>query len=243
MAPRWKVKPRRRSPPFPGLAAKGRLNPFVMVLSDNDTKLSGPHHPGRLQHGSPVAQGPGRALGWKVIEVPDGHDLAVGVSRARTGHGPGEAPTPQASRFVCDRQAPSRAMESRPPMDSASGGHGFPLANGEKIVEFVNEIYGGQTPKEFARLGAGPADQDWEAQGRGEEGQGGRESLLGCRSGAQDRQGPVRPGAGRHQGRPGRLPGVLRLLAMCRVRPASALFQKSFPNRFDRSGRGRGQHG
>jgi transketolase len=26
---------------IPGLAAKGRLNPFVMVISDNDTKLSG----------------------------------------------------------------------------------------------------------------------------------------------------------------------------------------------------------
>ena len=26
---------------IPGLASKGRLNPFVMIISDNDTKLSG----------------------------------------------------------------------------------------------------------------------------------------------------------------------------------------------------------
>ena len=28
---------------IPGLAAKGKVNPFVMILSDNQTKLSG--HP------------------------------------------------------------------------------------------------------------------------------------------------------------------------------------------------------
>jgi len=31
------------------------------------------------------------------------------------------------------------------------------LANGEKIVEFVNEIYGGLTPPELDGLGQGPA--------------------------------------------------------------------------------------
>jgi transketolase len=46
-------------------------------------------------------------------------------------------------------------------MESSSGGHGFPLANGEKIVEFVNEIYGGQTPEEFANW-ARALRADWE---------------------------------------------------------------------------------
>jgi transketolase len=35
-------------------------------------------------------------------------------------------------------------------MENSAGGHGFPLANGEKIVEFVSEIYGGTVPDEFA---------------------------------------------------------------------------------------------
>ena len=38
---------------------------------------------------------------------------------------------------------------------------GFPLSNGEKIVEFVNEIYGGQTPEEFASW-AKSLREDWE---------------------------------------------------------------------------------
>src|SRR6185503_1579463 len=40
-------------------------------------------------------------------------------------------------------------------------GHGFPLPNAEKIVDFVNEIYGGQTPPEFADW-AKSLRADWE---------------------------------------------------------------------------------
>jgi transketolase len=45
--------------------------------------------------------------------------------------------------------------------ENPAGGHGFPLANGEKIVEFVNEIYGGQPPEEFANW-AKALRADWE---------------------------------------------------------------------------------
>ena len=44
---------------------------------------------------------------------------------------------------------------------SDSGGHGFPLANGEKIIEFVSEIFGGQPPEEFANW-AKALRADWE---------------------------------------------------------------------------------
>ena len=46
-------------------------------------------------------------------------------------------------------------------MESASGGHGFPLANGEKIIPFVDEIYGNQVPEEFANW-AKALRTDWE---------------------------------------------------------------------------------
>src|SRR5690606_22327276 len=48
-------------------------------------------------------------------------------------------------------------------MENAAGGHGFPLSNGEKIVEFVDEIWGGQTPDEFARWATALRD-DWAAK-------------------------------------------------------------------------------
>jgi transketolase len=50
---------------IPGLAAKDRLNPFVLVLSDNDTKLSG-----RITKDSYSMQRTFQAmgsLGWNVI--------------------------------------------------------------------------------------------------------------------------------------------------------------------------------
>ena len=58
---------------IPGLAAKGRLNPFVMAISDNDTKLSG-----RITKDSFSMQPTFEALddlGWDVRKVADGHDL------------------------------------------------------------------------------------------------------------------------------------------------------------------------
>src|SRR5947208_6221544 len=58
---------------IPGLASKDRVNPFVLVLSDNDTKLSG-----RITKDSFSMQRTFQAmgaLGWNVISVQNGHDL------------------------------------------------------------------------------------------------------------------------------------------------------------------------
>src|SRR5213596_3299397 len=58
---------------IPGLAAKDRVNPFVMLISDNDTKLSG-----RITKDSFSMQRTFQSLGslgWNVITVPDGHNL------------------------------------------------------------------------------------------------------------------------------------------------------------------------
>jgi transketolase len=58
---------------IPGLARKDRVNPFVLVISDNDTKLSG-----RITKDSFSMAGTFAAmgdLGWNVINVPHGHDL------------------------------------------------------------------------------------------------------------------------------------------------------------------------
>ena len=58
---------------IPGLASKGKLNPFVMFISDNDTKLSG-----RITKDSfsmnPTFTSIG-GLGWNVIHVANGNDL------------------------------------------------------------------------------------------------------------------------------------------------------------------------
>ena len=143
---------------IPGLAAKGRVNPFVVVLSDNDTKLSG-----RITKDS-FSMAPSMSalapLGWNVIPVANGNDLqavylaiekAVALAKANP------------LQPVCVVAKTVKGFGVKATMDSASGGHGFPLNNGEKIVEFVNEIWGGQTPAEFAAW-AGALRTDWEKQ-------------------------------------------------------------------------------
>ena len=68
---------------IPGLAAKGKLNPFVMIISDNDTKLSG-----RITADSfsmnPTFNSIG-GLGWNVLHVANGNEIGS-LSRARKSH-------------------------------------------------------------------------------------------------------------------------------------------------------------
>jgi len=141
---------------IPGLASRGRLNPFVLVLSDNDTKLSG-----RISKDAYSMQPSFAALeklGWRVFKVARGHNLrsvllavenAVATVRAN----------PQ--QPVCLWVKTIKGYGVKATEESASGGHGFPLSNGEKIVEFVQEIYGGKPPREFANW-ALSLRQEWE---------------------------------------------------------------------------------
>src|SRR3954464_6885778 len=141
---------------IPGVAAKDRVNPFVLVLSDNDTKLSG-----RIAKDSFRSRRSFSALcalGWNVISVPNGHDLQsvyLFVEKAI------EQARANPNVPVCLWVKTIKGYGVKATEENAAGGHGFPLSNGEKIVEFVNEIYGGQTPDEFANW-AKALRLDWE---------------------------------------------------------------------------------
>jgi transketolase len=131
---------------IPGLAAKGLVNPFLLVISDNDTKLSG-----RITQDSFSMQPSFAAmsvLGWNVIQVPDGNELSAVYLAVERGLQLARA-NPRSP--VCLWVKTIKGFGVKSTMESASGGHGFPLAGGEKIVEFVNEIYfGGEVPAELA---------------------------------------------------------------------------------------------
>ena len=130
---------------IPGLAAKGHVNPFVLILSDNDTKLSG-----RITHDSFSMQPSFEAiddLGWNVIEVGDGHDLQAvftaikkGIAEARANH----------NKPVCLWVKTIKGKGIAATEENSAGGHGFPLKNAEKIIDWVHEIYGSnEAPEEF----------------------------------------------------------------------------------------------
>ncbi len=142
---------------IPGLAAKGRVNPFVMVLSDNDTKLSG-----RITKDS-FSMTPSHEalddLGWRVTRVANGHDLqavyqAVEAAVAEAQGDP--------TRPVCLWVKTIKGYGIKSTEENSAGGHGFPLANGEKIVDWLAELYRGDTvPAELVAWGA-ELRGDWE---------------------------------------------------------------------------------
>ncbi len=141
---------------IPGLAAKGRVNPFVMVVSDNDTKLSG-----RITKDSFSMQPSLEAfatLGWDVRKVASGNDLQSVYLAVEKAVADAKA---NPSRPVCLWLKTIKGYGVKSTVENAAGGHGFPLANGEKIVEFVDEIFSGKTPEELKAWAHG-LRVDWE---------------------------------------------------------------------------------
>ncbi|MCX6894393.1 MAG: thiamine pyrophosphate-dependent enzyme, partial [Verrucomicrobia bacterium] len=143
---------------IPGLAAKGKVNPFVMIISDNDTKLSGRITKDSFSM-SPTFSSIG-GLGWNVIPVANGNnlqDVYLALEKAVA------AAKADPTKPVCLLAKTVKGYGVKATMESASGGHGFPLANGEKIIAFVDEIWGGQTPAEFSAW-AKALRADWETK-------------------------------------------------------------------------------
>lgn len=132
---------------IPGLAGKGRLNPFVLLISDNDTKLGG-----RITEDSYSMKPTFNALsnlGWNVVHVEKGNNLEVcyqAIEKA-IAEAKNDPTKPVAIVFRTVKGFGVKSTEQ-----SASGGHGYPLsAYDAKLVDFVNEIYGGNAPEEFTK--------------------------------------------------------------------------------------------
>jgi len=129
---------------IPGLAAKGRVNPFVLVISDNDTKLSGRISKDAFSM-APTFAAMG-VLGWNVINVPNGNDLQavyLGIEKAVA------QAKANPNQPVCVLAKTIKGFGIKSTMENSAGGHGFPLNNGEKIIDWMNEIFGGQPPEEL----------------------------------------------------------------------------------------------
>jgi transketolase len=131
---------------IPGLAAKGKLNPFVMILSDNNTKLGG-----RIDKDSFSMQPTFEALsalGWGVRKIENGHDLEKVYQELDSAINDAKK---DASKPICLWLKTIKGFGVKSTMDSASGGHGFPLkAYDEGIHAFLKEIWGdSEVPSEM----------------------------------------------------------------------------------------------
>lgn len=125
----------------PGLAAAGKLAPFVLIITDNNTKLTG-----RIDKDS-FAMGPTfrslADLGWKVINVEKGNDLqacadaiAQAIAAARANP---KVPVAIHARTI-------KGIGTKKTAESSSGAHGFPLKSPTELTAFLGEIYDGAAP-------------------------------------------------------------------------------------------------
>ncbi len=130
---------------IPGLAAKGLLAPYLLIISDNNTKLSG-----RIDKDS-FAMAPTfaslKTMGWDVIDLHKGNDLQscfdiINQAFDRIQKNP-NIPVAIHARTV-------KGIGTKKTAESSSGGHGFPLKSPTELAAFLTEIYDGKPyPKEF----------------------------------------------------------------------------------------------
>jgi transketolase len=130
-----------------GLAGKGKIAPFVMIISDNNTKLGG-----RIDKDS-FSMAPSfetlATLGWEVVKLEDGHNLALCYDTLQEAILKAKA-HPKKPVVILAKTIKGVGVKST--AESSSGGHGFPLKPyDEGIHAFLSEIWAPEAvPAEFS---------------------------------------------------------------------------------------------
>lgn len=212
---------------IPGLAGKGRLNPFVLIVSDNDTKLSGRITKDAFSMQPSFAAM--SALGWNVVLVPHGNNLqevylamekAIATAKANPEHP------------VCVICKTIKGYGIKATEENAAGGHGFPLANGENILNWMTELFKNDTVPPELMAWAQSLRADWEKSDAAKKAKAAAAAAGG--------PAPVKPKTDKVQGGLARaavraategLP-VYSVSADVQGSTGISLFQKSFPDRF-----------
>jgi transketolase len=130
---------------IPGLAKRKKVGPFICVLSDNNTKLSG-----RIDEDS-FSMNPSfealEAQGWKLVKIEEGHDLQKVYAAIETAYKDVTA-NPTQPVFLWFKTIKGKGIKKTE--QSPSGGHGFPCKKADELPAFLAEIYSDkEMPKEF----------------------------------------------------------------------------------------------
>ena len=210
---------------IPGLAAKERMNPFVLLISDNDTKLSG-----RITKDSFSMQPSFSAmstLGWSVIHVPEGNNLAEVYLAVEKGIAEAKA---NPSRPICILCRTIKGYGIKATEENLAGGHGFPLASGEKILDWMVELFRGSTVPPELWAWAQSLRADWEKKEAEKKAKAAAASANPAPAVKKDK---VQTGLAKAAIRAAKegLP-VYSVSADVQGSTGISLFQKSFPDRF-----------
>lgn len=132
---------------IPGFAKRGLLAPYILIISDNNTKLTG-----RIDKES-FSMAPTfntlSNLGWKVLQIDDGHDIQKCLNVIANAF---EAVKNDPTQPVAIHAMTIKGFGNKKCAESASGGHGFPLKSATELTAFLQEIYEGDlVPAEFVQ--------------------------------------------------------------------------------------------
>lgn len=122
---------------IPGLYQKQKMAPFILLISDNNTKLSG-----RIDEQSFSMKNSFDSLtklGWDYRKVQKGNDLlevSTAINIALDDAQNGSLTKPVALHFYTTKGFGTKATAA-----SSSGAHGFPLKKPEQLLDFLQEIY------------------------------------------------------------------------------------------------------
>ena len=196
----------------------------MLVISDNDTKLSGRITKDAFSMELTfAAMG---ALGWNVITVANGHDLQAVFPAVERGIAAAMA---DPTKPVCLLAKTIKGYGIKDTEANATGGHGFPLANGEKIVDWIIEIYNGHQPPEEFLNWAKALRLDWEQKEAART----AKAAAGAAPAAAVKKDKIQTGLAKAAVRAGQegLP-VYSISADVQGSTGISLFQKSLPDRF-----------
>ncbi len=124
---------------IPGWADKGYLNPFVLILNDNNTKLS--HRIDEDSFSMRPTFDSLKTQGWNVFKNINGHNLEKVFSTIETAFKEARKNPlkPVAIHFKTIKGKGYKKTE-----ESKSGGHGFPFSSPKDLRKMLNEIYNNQ---------------------------------------------------------------------------------------------------
>lgn len=124
---------------IPGLAQHGKMGPYVLIISDNNTKLTG-----RIDQDcfsmTPTFESL-TTLGWDVIKLEQAHNLSACANAITLAFAKAQA-NPQ--KPVAIHAKTIKGYGVKKTAESSSGGHGFPLKSPKELPAFLTEIYQGE---------------------------------------------------------------------------------------------------
>ena len=123
---------------IPGLAFRGKINPFLLLISYNNTKLTG-----RIDEDSfclkPFLKSLS-VLGWDSSFIPKGNDLPTVFETIQKALQKLYQPNSQPVALIFKT---CKGFGVQQTVQDPAGGHGFPLKKAQELPDFVKEIYDG----------------------------------------------------------------------------------------------------